>query len=204
MMLKPSAGTMFRQSEGRYEAAEPSWARRRTKWLKNLGQLRNHSSSLLDWAHFLHNSWDPRQESGALRRWGPPEKGEALTHHSAAETGLQAMWGWSWCEDIPTSDLWDRWGCWRSSHPSLLPCGLTARETYNSLCSWSQSAESPRSWKEGLPRSFTDKGACLLGAGFLRLQHPPEGARGESSRKDSWPIQGRLFQDLQSVWKGQI
>ena len=83
---------------------------------------------------------------------------------------------WSWCEDIPTSDLWDRWGCWRSSHPSLLPCGLTARKTFSSLCSWSQSAESPRSWKEGLPRSFTDRGACLLGAGFLWLQHPPEGA----------------------------
>ena len=60
-----------------------------------------------------------------------------------------------------------------------------ARKTFNSLCSWSQSAEFPRSWKEGLPRSFTDRGACLLGTGFLWLQHPPEGAQGESSRKDS-------------------
>ena len=44
-MLKPSAGTTFRQSEGRYEAAELSWARRRTKWPRNLGQLRSHRSS---------------------------------------------------------------------------------------------------------------------------------------------------------------
>ena len=148
MMLKPSAGTMLRQSEGRYEAAELSWTRRRATWLKNLGQLRNHSSSLLEWAHFLHKSWDPRQEAGASRRWGLPEKGEALTHHSAAEKGLQAMWGWRWCEDIPISNFWDSWACWRSSHPSLLPCGLTARKTFSSLCSWSQSAESPRNWKK--------------------------------------------------------
>ena len=48
-----------------------------------------------------------------------------------------------------------------------------------------KSAESPRSWKEGLPRPFTDRGACLLGAGFLWIQHPPEGAPGDSSSEDS-------------------
>lgn len=95
-------------------------------------------------AHLWPKSWDRRQEAEALMRWKPPGGGEDPTQHSAGcirSSGngrLEMGWG------SPSSDLWARQGHGRSSHPSLLPSGLTTSETFSSLCALGLSLLSPR------------------------------------------------------------
>lgn len=79
-MSRPLAGTMFRQSEGRYELAKWNWARKETNWPRNLGHQTSHSSS---WS-YIKPTCDPRSVTQGRKQGllGPEDAqgGEDLPH----------------------------------------------------------------------------------------------------------------------------
>lgn len=170
----PEQGPCLWQSEGRYEAAELRWARRRTKWPRNLGQFRNHSSSVLDGAHSWSKSWDSKAGSRGFKRWRLPE----CTHHSAAETGLRAVWGCWWRGDVPTPTS-GTGGVAGGHHVHLwFPVDSLLGKIFSNLFFGSQSAKSHWELGRTVAQTFHRQMGSSLSPwhwSFLWPQHPSEG-----------------------------